>query len=214
MKGQRIGYIRVSTIEQNPDRQLEGIELDRKFIDYATGRVYSRIEFDNMLSYIRQGDHVFVHSIDRIARNLQNLRKIVTDLNEKDITINFVKENLIFSPNNEDPRSTLMLSMMGAFAEFELALIRERQKEGIEIAKAKGGYKCGRPRKLSDEKIKNILSDLSNGMHRTEVLTKYEISWPTLWKYLKDAKKEVKYIIPEKTNQISDTSIMVTRYAC
>ena len=130
MKGQRIGYVRVSTFDQNVDRQLDGQSLDRIFTDKASGKDINRPELDAMLAFAREGDTVVVHSMDRLARNLDDLRKLVQSLTKRGVRIEFVKESLAFS-GEDSPMANLMLSVMGAFAEFERALIRERQREGI-----------------------------------------------------------------------------------
>jgi DNA invertase Pin-like site-specific DNA recombinase len=130
MKGQKIGYVRVSSLEQNETRQLEGEKLDRIFTDKASGKDTNRPQLQELLQFVREGDTVFVHSMDRLARNLDDLRQLVKKLTNKGICIYFVKEGLTF--NGEDsPMSNLLLSVMGAFAEFERALIKERQREGI-----------------------------------------------------------------------------------
>ena len=151
MKGQHIGYVRVSSVEQNTDRQLEGVEFDRVFTDKASGKDTKRPALEELLRFVREGDVVIVHSIDRLARNLPDLRRIVEDLTGRSVQLRFVKENLTFS-GDDSPMSTLLLSVMGAFAEFERALIRERQLEGIAIAKKKGAYK-GRKKALSGEQV-------------------------------------------------------------
>jgi DNA invertase Pin-like site-specific DNA recombinase len=102
MKGQRIGYVRVSTFDQNVDRQLEGPALDRIFTDKASGKDVNRPQLDAMLTFAREGDTVVVHSMDRLARNLDDLRKLVQSLTKRGIRIEFVKESLTFS--GEDPR--------------------------------------------------------------------------------------------------------------
>ena len=142
MKGQRIGYIRVSSIDQNPDRQLEGVEIDRVFIDKVSAKDVSRPELQNLLSFAREGDTIVVHSMDRLARNLDDLRSIVKSQTEKGIQIEFIKEGLTFS-GEDSPMATLLLSVMGAFAEFERALIKERQREGIELAKSEVSILAG-----------------------------------------------------------------------
>ena len=141
MAGKRIGYIRISTADQHTDRQLAGLELDRIFTDKASGKNIDRPQLTALLSYIRDGDHVFVHSLDRMARNLMDLRRIVSDLVARDITILFVTENLTFGPDQSSPMSTLLLNMLGAVAEFERTLILERQREGIAAARARGAYR-------------------------------------------------------------------------
>jgi Site-specific recombinases, DNA invertase Pin homologs len=134
MQGHRIGYIRVSTFEQNPQRQLERVQVDRVFVDKASGKDARRPQLSELLEFIREGDTVVVHSMDRLARNLDDLRRIVQGLVKRGICVEFVKEHLTFT-GEDSPMATLMLSVMGAFAEFERTLIRERQREGIVLAK-------------------------------------------------------------------------------
>ena len=138
--GKIIGYVRVSTFEQNIDRQLEGFKLDRVFTDKLSGKDTNRPALDEMLDYVRDGDIIIVHSMDRLARNLDDLRSLVFKLNSKQVKIQFVKENLTFT-GEDSPMSNLLLSVMGAFAKFERSLIRERQLEGIALAKKRGVYK-------------------------------------------------------------------------
>src|ERR1700676_82040 len=117
--GKRIGYIRVSTVDQNPERQLEGIELDKKFIDYSSGSTIKRPQFELMLEYAREDDIIIVHSMDRLARNVKDLRKTIDDLIVRGIKIKFMKENLIFT-GKDSPMANLMLMIIGSIAEFEL----------------------------------------------------------------------------------------------
>jgi DNA invertase Pin-like site-specific DNA recombinase len=145
-KGQRIGYIRVSTAEQNTARQLDGIELDRTFTDHASGKSIERPALSEALAYLREGDTLTVHSIDRLARNTKQLLEIVETLNARGITIEFVKNNLTFTASNNDHTAKLMMTMLAAFADFERSMIRERQREGIDIAKARGDTYKGRTR--------------------------------------------------------------------
>src|SRR3982750_2864836 len=151
MLGQRIGYIRVSSLDQQVARQLEGIEVDKTFIDKASGKDTKRPQLELLLSFVRAGDTVVVHSMDRLARNLDDLRRIVQTLTNRGVRIEFVKEHLTFT-GEDSPMSSLMLSVMGAFAEFERALIKERQREGIVLAKKRGAYK-GRKKSLSPEVV-------------------------------------------------------------
>ena len=131
---------RVSTVEQNAGRQLDGLTLDRTFTDRASGRDANRPELQELFKFARDGDTVIVHSMDRLARNLDDLRRIVQELNGRGVRIEFAKEQLSFS-GEDSPMATLLLSVMGAFAEFERALIRERQREGVALAKELGAYK-------------------------------------------------------------------------
>jgi DNA invertase Pin-like site-specific DNA recombinase len=183
-KGKTIGYVRVSSSDQNPDRQLEGIELDKKFIDLASGKDVNRPQLAALLNYVREGDEIIVHSMDRLARNLDDLRKLVSDLTKENITIKFIKENLEFK-GDDSPMSNLLLSVMGAFAEFERALIRERQLEGIALAKKRGAYK-GRKKALDAEKIEELKNRVFNGEKKTRIAKDLKISRETLYKYLKD----------------------------
>ncbi len=183
MKGHTVGYIRVSTFEQNTDRQLEGIHLDKVFTDKASGTDIKRPELEQLIQYVREGDTVVVHSMDRLARNLDDLRNIVQGLTGRGIRIQFVKENLTFT-GEDSPMANLMLSVMGAFAEFERALIRERQCEGIALAKERGAYR-GRKRSLSDRDIAEVRRRVGAGEKKTRVARDYGISRETLYQYLK-----------------------------
>ena len=145
----RVGYIRVSTLDQNTERQLDGQELDKVFTDKASGKDTKRPQLQAALDYLREGDSLVVHSMDRLARNLDDLRRIVLGLTSKGVLVEFVKERLTFT-GEDSAMSQLLLSVMGAFAEFERSLIRERQREGIALAKKAGVYK-GRKPSLTDE---------------------------------------------------------------
>ena len=108
--GQRVGYKRVSTYDQNPERQLENIDVDKLFVDNASGKDTNRPQLNAMLEFIREGDLVIVHSMDRLGRNLDDLRKIVKDLADRGIKLQFIKENLTFS-GEDSPMSNLLLSV-------------------------------------------------------------------------------------------------------
>ena len=118
MPGQVVGYVRVSTLDQNTDRQLEGRKLDRTFTDRLPGKDTDRHELEAMIRYVRDGDTVVVHSMDRLARNLDDLRRLVRDLPAKAVMICFIKEGLTLT-GEDSPMATLLLSVMGAYAEFE-----------------------------------------------------------------------------------------------
>jgi DNA invertase Pin-like site-specific DNA recombinase len=183
-KGKTIGYIRVSSFDQNIDRQLETIKLDKTFIDKASGKDTKRPELEAMLSYAREGDIIVVHSMDRLARNLDDLRRLVNELTKKQVQVQFIKEGLTFT-GEDSPMSMLLLSVMGAFSEFERSLIRERQLEGIAIAKKKGVYKYGRKRVLSEEKIQELKAQIASGKQKSQIARDFAISRETLYKYLK-----------------------------
>jgi DNA invertase Pin-like site-specific DNA recombinase len=181
-KGKRIGYIRVSTVDQNPERQLEGIELDKKFTDYASGNTIKRPQLDLMLEYAREDDLIIVHSMDRLARNVKDLRKTIDNLVYKGIKIQFMKENLIFT-GKDSPIANLMLMLIGSIAEFELSLIRERQLEGIAIAKKAGKFK-GSKHKLDAQKIELLKKRMESRDRKRKIAAEFGISRFTLYRYL------------------------------
>lgn len=152
----QVGYVRVSSVDQQTDRQLDGIALDKTFTDKVSGATTDRPQLQAMLEYIREGDILHVHSIDRLARSLADLLKLVEWLNTKHITVHFHKEQLKFTGENS-PMQKLMLSMMGSFAEFERSMIRDRQREGIAKAKEKGVYK-GRVKSVDDDAIRRLVA--------------------------------------------------------
>ncbi len=188
MSGKRIGYIRVSTVDQNPDRQLESITVDKKFIDYASAKSTNRPQLKCMLEFVREDDIIIVHSMDRLARNLKDLKELVDSLVSKKIQVHFLKENLQFSGENS-ATSNLVLHLMGAFAEFEYAFIRERQREGIEIAKKKGKFK-GTAKKLDAEKVEILKRDLLTRKTKTQIALDLGVSRFTLYRYMDKIKEE------------------------
>ncbi len=135
--------------DRTSERQLEHVELARAFTDKASGKDSHRPQLESLLAFVRQGDTVVVHSMDRLARNLDDLRRLVQQLTGRGVKIEFVKESLTFT-GEDSPMAHLLLSVMGAFAEFERSLIGERQREGIALAKARGAYR-GRKRALAAE---------------------------------------------------------------
>lgn len=179
--GKRIGYIRVSALDQNEQRQLEGVEIDKKFTDKASGKDMNRPQLRLALDYLRDGDVLVVHSMDRLARNLDDLRKIVTDVTGRGAIVEFVKERMTFT-TEDNAMSKLLLSVMGAFAEFERALIKERQREGILLAKQKGVYK-GRKPSLSPEQIRTLRSRVKAGEKRAVLAREFGISRETVYQY-------------------------------
>jgi len=182
-KGHRIGYVRVSTLDQNTERQLDGIELDRTFTDKASGKDTQRPQLQTALEYARDGDTFVVHSMDRLARNAEDLLRTVRELTGRGVTVEFVKNHLTFS-GKADPMAKLMMTMLAAFGEFERDLIRERQREGIAIAKAKGVYK-GRKKALTSEQMVELVECAHSGMPKAELARSYGISRETLYQYLR-----------------------------
>ncbi|MBG0718178.1 recombinase family protein [Microbacterium sp. 2C] len=184
---QTVGYVRVSSDDQNLARQLEAIgEVDRVFSDKVSGGSRNnRTALDECTKYIRDGDTVRVASMDRLARSLRDMRDIVDEIIGKGAAVQFVKEGQTYSPDTNDPLSQLMLHMLGAFAEFERALIRERQAEGIRIAKAEGRYR-GRARKLTPVQLDEARQLISTGVPKAEVARRYEVDRSTLHRALAD----------------------------
>lgn len=183
MKGQNVGYIRVSSTSQNTERQLADVAVDRVFTDKASGKDANRPELSNCLEHMREGDVLHVHSIDRLARNLKDLQTIIENLTRKGVTVKFYKEHLTFEAAAASPMQTLMLQMLGAFAEFERTLIKERQREGIEAAKAQG-KKLGAPAKLTSEQTAEIKARVEQGEDKSKLSKEYGISRPTLYKLI------------------------------
>ncbi len=183
MSGLRVGYIRVSSIDQNPERQLEGMTLDKVFTDKASAKDINRPQLTELLSFVREGDVIVVHSMDRLARNLEDLRRLVQTQTKRGIRIEFVKEGLSFS-GDDSPMATLLLSVMGAFAEFERALLKERQREGIAVAKKRGVYR-GRKRSLSKEQIVDLKQRAEGGEKKAVLAREFGISRDTVYQYLR-----------------------------
>lgn len=186
MQGQRIGYVRVSSVDQHPERQLEQLEqaqVDRVFTDHASGKDTQRPQLSALLVFAREGDTVVIHSMDRLARNLDDLRQIVQRLTRRGIRITFLKEHLTFT-GEDSPMATLLLSVMGAFAEFERALIHERQREGIALAKQRGVYR-GRKRALSSAQVAELWRRTQAGERKAALAREFHISRETLYQYLK-----------------------------
>jgi DNA invertase Pin-like site-specific DNA recombinase len=182
MKGLKVGYIRVSSIDQNTDRQLENVVLDKTFVDRLSGKDTNRAQYQAMLEFVREGDCLVVHSMDRLARNLDDLRKVVQQLVKKGVQVQFVKENLTFT-GDDSPMSMFTLSIMGAFAEFERSIIRERQKEGIVLAKKRGAYK-GRKQTLTKPQIEELKERARRGESKASIGEWFHISRQAVYKYL------------------------------
>lgn len=177
----RVGYQRVSTADQNTDRQLDGVAVDKVFTDHASGKDTERPELARALDYVRDGDTLVIHSMDRLARNLEDLRRVVRELTGNGVQVEFVKEHLTFT-GDDSPMNTLLLSLLGAVAEFERSMILERQREGIAIAKTKGKYK-GRKASLTEEQATELRSRLGAGESASALATEYGVSRQTVYNY-------------------------------
>lgn len=157
--------------------------MDRVFTDKISGKSIDRPQLQEMLRFVREGDQLFVHSMDSLARNLIDLRQMVQDLTNRGVKVTFVKENLVFN-GDDTAMSVLLLSVMGAVAEFERAIIRERQAEGIRIAKVKGVYK-GRKNSLTLDQAEEVRRKVASGVPKAKVAREYKCSRETLYKYLR-----------------------------
>lgn len=150
----QVGYKRVSSTDQNLDRQeLEGCE--KVFEEKVSGASKDRKALKEMIDWVREGDSVVVWSIDRLARDLRDLQDIVSTLNNKGVSISFISERLSFSADKNDAFAKLQLHLIGSFAEFERSIIRKRQAEGIAKAKERGVYK-GRKTSIDAGKIAEL----------------------------------------------------------
>lgn len=185
-----VGYVRVSSLDQNPERQLEelkAMQVEKIFMDKLSGKNVERPELQNMLNFVREGDTLVVHSLDRLARNLSDLLTMVQDLTGRGVSVRFLNERLDFDAGKEaSPVAKLMLSMVGAFAEFERSMIKRRQAEGIALAKARGVYK-GRQRSVTEAQIEEIRSMIEMGVPLSVAARKVGISRTTAYKYLKSS---------------------------
>ena len=183
-KGQTIGYVRVSTSDQNTDRQLDGVELDQVFTDKLSGENKDRPQLEAMINYARSGDVVIVHSMDRLSRTLNDLNDIIDELMGKGVGVQFKKENLNFDPSEKaSAMNMLLLNIMGSVAQFEREAIKERQAEGIAKAKAKGVYK-GRKPVLTDTQVIELNEAIKRGKTKPQVAIQFGVSVPTVYRFI------------------------------
>jgi len=183
-----VAYVRVSSTDQNLDRQLEalkGLELKKVFEEKASAKDAKRPQLQTCLEWLRDGDTLHVHSMDRLARNLMDLRGIVEGLTARGITVRFHKENMVFT-GGENAVQKLLFQVLGAFAEFERELIKERQREGIQAAKAKG-KQIGRAKKLADKQVAQLKAEACvPDVNKSTLAKKYGIGRKTLYRYLSE----------------------------
>ncbi len=191
-----VAYIRVSSTEQNTDRQLSetGITFDKVFEDKASGKNTDRPALQDMLGYVRDGDTVHVHSIDRLGRSLVDLKNLVTELNKDGVTVKFHKENLEFSSGKQNPMQTLMFDMLASFAEFERSIIKERQREGIDNAKAKGVYNKEKRKKVDYAELNK---GIESGLSYRQVAEKFNVGLGTVDRAVKAHKKATEAEVKE-----------------
>lgn len=211
MAGQKLGYIRVSSADQNTERQLVDLDLDLTFTDKMSGKDKNRPELIRCMNYIRNGDELFVHSIDRLARNLFDLQGLVKEVIDKGACVYFIKENLRFS-GDDDPMSVMVLQVMGAIAQFQRTLIKSAQLEGIARAKLAGKYKGGVG--ATKEKIKAIKFFGAMGFTKTLSAHMAGVSLSTIYKYwpvgeeLVKIKSELDAKGDEKNEYLNNLSVM------
>lgn len=182
-----VAYVRVSSIDQNPDRQLDAVgDVDRVFTDKISGKSREgRDQLAEMVRFVRDGDTVLVASMDRLGRDVDDLKTIIKELNADGVSVHLLKENLRFDVNGGDTAMTdLMLHLLGGVAQFERERIKERQREGIAAARARGAY-TGRPAKLSAEQIADARERRSEGVPVTDLATEFGVSRQTLYSALK-----------------------------
>ncbi len=182
--GQRVAYVRVSSVDQNEARQVEALSelsIDVMFTDKASGKDTKRPELQAALKHLRKGDVLVCHSMDRLARSMRDLQNLVGDLNSRGIAVEFVKEDLKFT-GEDSAFSKLMLSVLGGVAEFERALLRERQREGIAVAKAKGLYR-GRKRSLTPDQAAS-LRERAKTENKAALAREFGVSRETVYQYM------------------------------
>jgi len=184
-RGQRVAYVRVSAADQNEARQLEAVgECDRVYVEKQSARSRAdRVKLAECIRYLRDGDELVVASMDRLARSLVDLKQIVGEITAKGASVEFIHERATYAAGAQDARADLMLSLLGAFAEFERAIIRERQAEGIAIAKAKGKYK-GRKRVLTSEQIDKARARIEAGEGPSAIARELGVGRSTLYRAL------------------------------
>lgn len=176
-KGQVVGYVRVSTIDQNEARQLEAIgEVDRLFSEKVSGKRREREQLEEMMEYVREGDVVRVKSPDRLSRSTRDLLALIEELRAKGVEVEFVDNP---SLNTDTPQGEFMLTILGAVAQLERSVARERQAEGIAIAKANGVY--DREPKLTDGQLSTARELVKHGIPKAAIARELGVSRQTLY---------------------------------
>lgn len=191
----RVGYIRVSTVEQHEDRQvkdlIENAEVSKVFIDKLSGKDTNRPQLNAMIDYVREGDTVVVSEYSRLARSTRDLIDIIETLQNKGVTVISMKEKL----DTSTPQGEFMLTVFAGIATLERKLMLQRQKEGIAIAKANGKYK-GRQSKQKPEDWESLKAMyMSRQITVSEIAKRCDVSRPIVYKWL----KEIPAGAPEET---------------
>ena len=181
-----IAYVRVSTVEQNEERQIEGLAkygIDKWFTEKVSAKDTNRPQLQNMLDYVREGDTVYIHDFSRLARNTKDLLNIVEGLNAKGVHLVSNKENI----DTSTPTGKLMLTMIGAIAEFERQNLLDRQAEGIAIAKEKGIYKGRKAINIDDTLFQEQYKRYATReISKSELARVLNVSRPTLDKLISE----------------------------
>ncbi len=190
--GQRIGYIRVSTAGQNIARQQEALkeagEIRRTFIDRTSGKNRNRPQLNELLLYMREGDHVVVPAIDRMARSIVDLQSLIDEITAKGASVEFLKENMMINAHGSSAMEQMQLQILGVFAEFERNISKERQAEGIAEAKKRGVYSRPRTKKISSAQAREIAARAATGELKTALAREFEVDRSTIYKALRAAK--------------------------
>ena len=188
MEGKRLAYVRVSTVEQNEQRQVVALEqyhIDKWFTEKISGKDTNRPQLKKLLDYAREGDFVYVHDFSRLARSTKDLLEIVETLNSKGVHLVSNKENV----DTSTPTGKLMLTMIAAIAQFERENLLERQKEGIKIAKAAGKYKGRKPVEIDDKVFEEQYNRYARReINKVQLAKELKISRPTLDRMIKQYK--------------------------
>ena len=184
----KLFYARVSTAEQNEERQIKaatdlGIEKEYIYIDKQSGKNAERKQLKEMIKFARKGDTVYCDSISRIARNTKDLLNIIEELNEKQVDFVSLKENI----DTKTPQGKFMLTIFGACAELERECILQNQKQGILVAKEQGRYKGRQPKAINEEKFLRLCREWRN-KERTAVSIQreFDITAQTFYRWVKE----------------------------
>lgn len=185
-----IAYVRVSTVEQNEDRQIEALQkhnIEKWFTEKVSGKNTNRPQLKAMLDFAREGDIIFIHDFSRLARSTKDLLDIVEQLNNKGIHLVSNKESI----DTSTPQGKLMLTMIGAIYEFERTNLLERQKEGIAISKRKGIYKGRKAINIPDFDI-HYKRYMNREISKSKLAAELNISRPTLDKLIEEHNNNLK----------------------
>lgn len=182
----RVAYVRVSTVEQNEERQIESLnhyDIEKWYTEKVSGKNTNRPKLLEMLDFVREGDTIYIHDFSRLARSTKDLLDIIEQLQQKKVALISIKENL----DTSTATGKLMVTVIAAINEFERANLLERQREGISMAKNKGVYKGRKPITFTDKEFSAVYEEyLSRKITKTALAEKLGITRPTLDKILKE----------------------------